>query len=96
MMGSRRAHIRVDSASKWWRPQPIPDTVIACASLHRGPHNRCRHPTPDPRGNRRCAADPGCPVMLPVTYPSSICPWHDDEASWESNDRVRQLIGGLA
>lgn len=94
-MSGRRV-LEATTLGKWWRPQPVPDQRVACTDRYRGPHNRCRHPTPDPRGNRRCAADPACPCMLPADSPRRLCGWHDDEWTDTGMERARRELGGFS
>jgi hypothetical protein len=61
-----------------WRPVPRDPNPAAyqCADPHRGPHNRCAHPTPPPVGYQHCAGDPGCPILIPATAEVPLCWWH--------------------
>jgi hypothetical protein len=51
----------------------------ACKDPHVGPHNRCRHPAPPPRGYRACLGDPACAIRVPTTYLSGLCVYHTEE-----------------
>jgi hypothetical protein len=69
----------------------------ACANPHVGPHNRCRHPAPPPRGYKACLGDPGCAVRVPVAFRGNFCAYHDDEVAIRLHtvhDRYRKLMVG--
>ena len=68
---------RTDSGTTAWRPAPPKPAGGACKDPHRGPHNRCQHPTALPSGYQRCIGDPGCAILIPRGR-SPICWWHRD------------------
>lgn len=76
----------------------IPETVYRCKDPQLGPHNRCAHPVALPAGYRRCAGDPGCPVLIPdrlVVRGATMCPAHQDEAAIRDTtafDRLQDLM----
>lgn len=63
-----------------WRPTERPPTTVACTDPHRGPHNRCSHPSPPPPGYHRCAGENGCPILIANRHPARLCQNHADDA----------------
>lgn len=80
--------------TNYWRPGPDRAVVVACPNgLHRGPHNRCAHPTPPPAGTRPCEGDPACPFRLPARLGITRCPEHAREERLTVDDlRAEQAL----
>jgi hypothetical protein len=101
-MGSnqRRGQAGGSIGQQHWRPVDRSEDVIACGhlarpghpaqptDLHTGPHNRCTHGTPAPRGLVPCKGDNACPYRVPNygTGANQLCPEHAREARLTVDD----------